>query len=114
MSHVSILQTERSSESRLNRRRKMDLDTSGVGYYFGYLVPKMVFGTIFGIWSSFWRSGTVSGIFGAIFGVQVKKFRHVSKGAIKLKDGIVLESDLQLVIGLKIGWLLIWLVNKQT
>ena len=54
------------------------------------------------------------GSIGAIFGVQVTKFRHVFKGAVKLKGDIDLESDLRLGIGLMIGWILIWLVNKQT
>ena len=49
----------------------------------------------------------------AIFGVQVIKFRHVFKGEAKLKGDVGLESDLQFGIGLKIGWLLIWFVNKQ-
>ena len=54
------------------------------------------------------------GNIGTIFGVQVMKFRHVFKGAVQLKGDISLESDLQFGIGLKIGWLLIRLVNKQT
>lgn len=54
------------------------------------------------------------GSIGAIFGVQVTRFRHVFKGAVKLKGDIDLESDLRLGIGLMIGWILIWLVNKQT
>ncbi|MCY0725418.1 hypothetical protein OVW19_27050, partial [Klebsiella pneumoniae] len=40
------------------------------------------------------------------------RFRHVFKGAVKLKGDIGLESDLQFGIGLSIGWLLIWLDNK--
>ena len=54
------------------------------------------------------------GSIGAIFGVQVTKFRHVFKGAVKLKGNIGLESDLRFGIGLMIGRLVIWLVNKQT
>ena len=51
---------------------------------------------------------------GAIFRVQVTKFLHVFKGTVKLKGDIGLESDLQFVIGLGMGLLLIWLVNKHT
>ena len=47
------------------------------------------------------------GSIGAIFGVQVTKFRHVFKGAVKFKGDIDLESDLRLGIGLRIGWLII-------
>ena len=54
------------------------------------------------------------GDIGAIFGVQVVKFRHVFKGAVKLKGDIGLESDIWFGIGLRIGWLFIWLVNNQT
>ena len=52
------------------------------------------------------------GSIGAIFEAQVTQFRHVFKGAVKLKGDIGLESDLQFGIGLSIGWLLIWLDNK--
>ena len=40
---------------------------------------------------------------GAIFGVQVITFRHVFKKAVKIKGDIGLESDIQFVIGVKIG-----------
>ena len=70
-------------------------------------------GTVFGNWY-FMVSRYDIGSIGAIFGVQVMKFRHVFKGAIKLKGDIGLESDLRLGIGLRIDWILIWLVNKQT
>ena len=42
------------------------------------------------------------------------KFRQVFKVVVKLKGDIDLEGDLQFGMGLKIGWLVIWLVNKQT
>ena len=78
-----------------------------------FSVPNWVFGTVFGIWS-LWVSRYDIGSIGAIFGVQVAKFRLVFKGAVKLKGDIGLESDLRLGISVKIGWLIIWLVNKQT
>ena len=66
------------------------------GYYFGpfgtkngSLVPYLEFGP-------FLVSRYDIESIGAIFGVQVTKFRHVFKGAVKLKGDIGLESDLQL------------------
>ena len=104
MSDVSKFQTERASESRLNWRRKMDLDTFGIGYNFGllsstngYLVPHLWFGLLLAFRYDF-------GNIDAIFGVQVMKFRHLFKVAIKLKGDIGLKSDLQFGIGLRIGW----------
>ena len=92
----------------------MDLDTFGIWILFWtFRYQNWVFGTVFGIWSLLVSMYHIESI-GAIFGVQVAKFRHVFKGAVKLKGDIGLESDLRLGIGLKIGLLVIWLVNKQT
>ena len=114
MRDVPKVQTERASGIRSNGRRKMDLDTFGMWVLFWtFRYRNWVFGTAFGIWSllvSMYNIGSI----GAIFGVQVTRFRHVFKGAIKLKGNFVLGSDLQLGIGFMIGWLLIWLVNKKT
>ena len=41
------------------------------------------------------------GSIGAIFGAQVTRFRHVFKGAAKIKGDIGLDSDLQFGIGFK-------------
>ena len=114
MRDVPKVQTERASESRSNGRRKMDLGTFLIWILFWtFRYQNWVFGTVFGIWSLLVSRYDIGSI-GAIFGVQVTRFRHVFKGAVKLKGDIDLESDLRLGIGLMIGWILIWLVNKQT
>ena len=91
----------------------MDLDTFGIWVLFGTFRLNWVFGTIFGIWSLSAFRYDIRNI-GAIFGVQVMKFRHLFKRAVKLKGDIALESDLQLWIGVNIDWIVIWLVNNQT
>ena len=69
----------------------MDLDTFGIWILFWtFRYQNWVFGTVFGIWS-FLVSRYDIGSIGAIFGVQVMKFRHVFKGAVKLKGDIGLE-----------------------
>jgi hypothetical protein len=78
-----------------------------LGIKIGYLAPHLEFGSLLAFRYDI-------GSIGAIFGVQVTKFRHVFKGAVKFKGDIDLESDLRLVIGLRIGLILIWLDNKQT
>ena len=82
-----------------------------LGTISGSLVPKMGIWHRIGIWSLLVFRYDIGSI-GAIDAVQVTKFRHVFKGAVKLKVGIDFESDLQFEIGLMIGWLFIWLDNK--
>ena len=113
ISDFSKVQTERASGSWLNWRRKMDLDTFGIWVLFsdlryqnGNLVPYWGFGPLL-----VFRYDI--GVIGAIFGVHVMKFRHVFKGAIKLLRWYRFGGWPTVWIGLRIGWLLIWLDNKS-
>ena len=81
----------------------MDLDIFVIWVLFRALwYQKWEFGTAFGIWSLLVFRYDIGSI-GAIDAVQVTKFRHVFKGAVKLKVGIDFESDLQFEIVLMIG-----------
>ena len=81
MSDVPKVQTERASGSKLNWRRKMDLDTFGIWSLFRSLwVPKL--GIWYHFWNLviFWRLGTISGILALSLEYRSWNFDTCSKG----------------------------------